>query len=190
MKPVLAGNYLSQHIQCYSKIPLQEERTKCSSHCRIPSQNLQTLQAVKLPFVQCSNFARRMGNVNAISTEQRLAALGEDSWGNPLEAPASVISLSEIYESSGWLFHPTTHSGCSISLSSDPYKAHSGYSLWPQVGLVCTRGYLHLMGSVSSSHLSLPKHSFEPVSASRRWLFKAPHQLPMSWPTWEPLVAQ
>lgn len=70
-----------------------------------------------------------MGNVNAISTEQRLTALGKDSLANPLEASASLKLLSEIYESSCWLFHPTTHSGCSISLSSDPYKAHSGHSL-------------------------------------------------------------
>lgn len=118
-----------------------------------------TPQAVKLLFVQCSNFIRRLGNVNALSTEQRLSALGEDSLGNPLVGSASVISLkplSEIYVSSGWLFYPTTHSGCSISLSSDPYKTYSGYSLWPYMGLG-THGYLHLQGFMSCSHLPLLK---------------------------------
>lgn len=50
-----------------------------------------------------------MGNVNSISTEQRLPALGEDSLGNPFKGSVTVISLkllSEIHASSVWLFHP------------------------------------------------------------------------------------
>lgn len=72
MKPALAENYLSQHIWCYSKISLEEERTKCDSIYKIPPRPLLTPKSTKLPFVPYSHLVRRMGNVNAIKDSQNV----------------------------------------------------------------------------------------------------------------------